>query len=409
MRYLLAVVLLFCVLGTAPPSAPATTPSPNPQPSAASAQAAAIALTRDRIDTMLRTGHADPAWFSQTFLAQIPATKVDQIIAGVENELGAYQSVEFTPQAFVAHFTKGTFDILIRLDADNKIDYLLFRPPVTGLEGALRALEPSGGTLSYVIIVEGRPVAALNASAPLAVGSAFKLAVLNALRDEVSRGRRRWADVVPLRGSWKSLPSGVIRTWPSGTPITLATYATQMISISDNTAADTLVHVLGQRALKAYAFGNAPFLTTREAFILKSSVGAGLRAAYDAAPTEQARSALLSRVDALPLPQIAQVTTTPDLDIEWHYSVRDLCSLMEGVRDMPLMQVNPGVASAGEFREVAYKGGNDFGAINLTTTVTTKRGTHICFSATANDTSQDVDDTAFESAYSDVLAFLAAR
>jgi beta-lactamase class A len=183
----------------------------------------------------------------------------------------------------------------------------------------------------------------------------------------------------------------------------------QMISISDNTAADTLVHILGPRALAPYAFGNVPFLTTREAFILKSTVGAALRAAYNAAPRQQARADVLSRVDGLPLPQISQVMTTPDLAIEWRYSVQGLCALMERVKDMPLMQVNPGLASPGGFRSVAYKGGNDFGAINMTTAVTTKRGTHICFSATANDPSHDVDDSAFELAYGAVLADLAAR
>lgn len=134
-----------------------------------------------------------------------------------------------------------------------------------------------------------------------------------------------------------------------------------------------------------------------------------LRVAFDAASTEQARADVLSRVDALPLPQIAQLMVTPDLNVEWHYSVQDLCSLMQRVQGMPLMQVNPGVASPGTFRSVAYKGGSDLGAINMTTSVTTKRGTHICFSATANDPSHDVDDSAFELAYGAALADLAAR
>lgn len=254
MRHLQIIGVMFCVLGTTAPGAPASTPSPSPEPMATSAQAGAIALSHDLIDAMLRTGHADQAWFSQGFLAQVPATKVDQVIESVENTLGAYERVEFTPRAFVAHFVKGTDDILIRLDAENKIDALLFRPPVMGtgeatsalgLERASHALEPSSGTLSYVITEDGRQVELLNASAPLAVGSAFKLAVLNALRDEVNHGRRNWADVVPLREAWKSLPSGVIRTWPSGTPIT-----------------NTLVHLLGPQALQPYALGNVPFLTT---------------------------------------------------------------------------------------------------------------------------------------------------
>ncbi len=78
---------------------------------------------------MLRTGHADPAWFSATFLAEIPASKVDDIIAGLKAPVGEYRSLEFTPEKFIAHFAKGTDDVLIHLDVANKIDGLLFRPP----------------------------------------------------------------------------------------------------------------------------------------------------------------------------------------------------------------------------------------------------------------------------------------
>ena len=79
---------------------------------------------------MLRTGHSDAAWFSASFLAQIPATKVDEVIAQISGMLGDYRSLEFTPAKFVAHFAKGTDGVLIHLDAANKIDGLLFQPPV---------------------------------------------------------------------------------------------------------------------------------------------------------------------------------------------------------------------------------------------------------------------------------------
>lgn len=173
--------------------------SPAPSPTAAPASAAsmppAIALAQSRVDAMLRTGHADPDWFSASFLAQIPASYVDQVVAGLIKTLGAYQSVQYTPEKFIAHFAKGTDDVLIHLDAENKIDGLLFRPPVTStssLDNALQLFARMPGAVSYVIEVEGRPEkAALNASEPLAIGSAFKLAVLSALRDEVTRGMRQ--------------------------------------------------------------------------------------------------------------------------------------------------------------------------------------------------------------------------
>ena len=113
---IIPALFAIALLGAASPSpAPSTTPS--------------IGLAQNRIDTMLRSGHADPTWFSDSFLRQIPASKVDQVIAALTAQLGAYQTVELGTDKFVAHFAKGTDDVLIHLDAGGKIDGLLFRPP----------------------------------------------------------------------------------------------------------------------------------------------------------------------------------------------------------------------------------------------------------------------------------------
>jgi len=360
---------------------------------------------------MLTSGHADPAWFSAAFLAQVPVASVDTLIAQLAAALGAYKGIDGENGDYTVRYEKGTDEVLIHLDADNKIDAFLFKPPktTTSLDDALNKLRTSKGTVSYVISEGAAETAALNASDALAVGSAFKLAVLSALRDEISTGRRHWTDVVPLRSSWKTLPSGVIRTWPDGLPMTLATYAAQMISISDNTAADALASIVGPTALRKHAGRNAPFLTTREMFTLKSTEGASLRAAFLAAGTPNERSAVLRRVDALPLPSLTTLLSQPVLSIEWHFTVRELCSLMARVADLPLMTINPGVANPADFRRVAYKGGSDTGVINLTTHVTTKRGTTLCFSATLNNATAAVDESAFELVYAAALGALANR
>lgn len=389
-----ALFLAAVLLGAASPS-PSVTPS--------------VELAESRIDAMLRTGHADPAWFSQVFLDQVPASRVDEVIASLVKQLGPYQSIERNPDTFVAHFAKGTDDVRIHLDADAKIDALLFRPPVVtsgSLDDVLRAFREQAGTLSYVII-EGRSErAALDPSDPLAVGSAFKLAVIDALRDQIAQRRRHWNDVVALQERWKSDPSGMLQKWPAGTPITIASYAGAMISISDNTAADALIGIVGGGALRPYAFGNDPFLTTRQMFVLHSSTNGDLRSAYLAAKTPRERLAVARRTDARPLPRVEQLLTSPLLSIEWHYSVRQLCGLMERVADLPLMSINPGAADPSDFRHVAYKGGSDTGAINMTTMVTTGRGTRICFSATLNDAQHDVAVLGFETSYSGVLRAL---
>lgn len=406
MRFFLAAVLTVALLGATPD----VSPSPAATAAPALSQAEAIKLAQDRLDTMLRTGHADPAWFSASFLTRAPAGKIDEVAAQLTKMLGAYQSVEFTPTHFIAHFAKGSDDVLIHFDENQKIDVLFFKPPVlatSSLDSALDAMRTPTGTLSYVILEGGRSQAALDASDPLAVGSAFKLAVLNALQDEIASGQRHWSDVVPLQAAWKSLPSGILRTWPDGTPMTLATYATEMISISDNSAADALARLVGAKALQPYAQGNAPFLTTREMFVLKSTEGAALRQQYLTAKTPAQRAAVVKRADAMPLPDLDALESAPVLAVEWHYSVRQLCGMMQRVANLPLMSINPGAVDARAFRHVAYKGGSDAGVINMTTMVTTKAGHTLCFSATLNESSKAVDDTAFGLSYAAVLARLA--
>lgn len=400
MRLSALVCAAVMLLAAAPTASPAPPGSPTE-------------IARGRLDTMLRTGHADAAWFADSFLAQITIDQVNTVLASLTTALGAYQSIEYTPQKFVAHFAHGTDDVLIHLDAQNKIDGLLFKPPVvaaTSLDDALRSLRKLPGTLAYVVVEGGRTnVAALNASEPLAVGSAFKLAVLNGLVDRIRRNERHWSDVVTLQESWKSLPSGVLQGWPAGTPLTIAAYAAEMISISDNTAADALAHITGGAAIAPYAADNSPLLTTREVFTLQSPANAKLRSAYLGAATPAARAAILRRVDALPLPAIAQISfTAPDPAIEWHFSVSELCRLMKRVAALPLMSINPGVAEKGVFRSVAYKGGSDTGIINMTTMVTTNRGTQVCFSATLNNAAKDIDEQAFGLAYATALRYLAA-
>src|SRR5262249_16388416 len=134
---------------------------------------------------------------------------------------------------------------------------------------ALRALP---GKVSVLVTTDGKTDAELEPDAELAVASAFKLAVLAALREEIDAKKLAWAQVVSLKPEHKSLPGpeGLLQKWPDGAPLTLHTLATLMISRSDNTAADVLINVVGHAPLERLSPGNAPFLTTREAFVLKA-------------------------------------------------------------------------------------------------------------------------------------------
>lgn len=350
--------------------------------------------------------------FAQSFLSQISATQVQQIRDQVTAPLGKFQSLEGGSGEYVAHYTHGTVKVLIHLDAKNQIDSLLLREPTViggSLDDARKRLDALPGTVSYLVLEDGKDIAARAADSPMGVGSSFKLAVLNALRKQIDGGKRHWSDVTHLQGAWKSLPSGVLQSWPDGTPLTLSTLATEMISISDNTAADSLIHIVGQPALATFAAGNVPFITTRQMFLLKMKGNEALRERFRTG-NAAARRAVLADLDKQPLPDIAKLDTSPSLsDIEWHFSTRDLCKLIYGVHDLPLMSVNPGVASPSQWKRIAYKGGSDWGVLNFTTWLESKTGKHYCVSATWNNNAAQVDESTFASAYGALLGALATR
>ena len=89
---------------------------------------------------------------------------------------------------------------------------------------------PSGG---------GPPGASGAFKAPERLGP---YAVLAEVAREIASGRRSWNDTLAIRDEWKSLPSGTMQNLPEGTEVTLREAAEAMISISDNTATDHLVH-----------------------------------------------------------------------------------------------------------------------------------------------------------------------
>jgi beta-lactamase class A len=233
-------------------------------------------------------------------------------------------------------------------------------------------VEPGGGC---------RPAHGLDANAPRPLGSAFKLYVLGALGQAVAEHRAAWNEPLPIHDDWKSLPSGNLQLRPAGTELPLTTYADHMISISDNTAADHLIHRLGRAAVERQLtlFGarqpqlDIPFLTTKAMFELKTN-GYPLGAdAYLALPAS-ARAAALTTVEELPLPHLTAVWTHPeDIDtIEWFASPMDICRAFAGLQrlDQPQIGHALGINDAGmldrsQFPVVWFKGGSEPGVLTL--------------------------------------------
>lgn len=344
-------------------------------------------------------------WFAPSFLAQVSAAQVEQVVAQLLAALGPFERVEPEGADFLVVLERGVVPAKVALDAQGRFTGLLFQAPRTrasDLDSAVAAFRELPGRVSVVVLEDTRIRAAIEPDAPLAVGSAFKLAVLAALKEEVAAGRRSWDEVVQLRPEWKSLPSGILQQWPDGAPLTLHTLAALMISLSDNTAADALVHLVGREAVEVRAPRNRPFLTTREAFILKGPGNEALLDRYRQAD-EAGRRAMLGELAGLPLPPAEAFGAEPRaLDVEWFFSGRELCELMEEVRDLPLMAINPGLARPDEWASVAFKGGSEPGVLNLTTALVARDGRRLCVAATWN-ADQALDETRFYALYSGLL------
>jgi len=318
----------------------------------------------------LFTQEVQEAWFSEDFLAQVPVGQVEAILAQLGAQLGAFQGVRpVEPGRYLVVFEKGYVPARIGLDARGRIASLFFEPPVVrlpSLKAAQEAFRALPGQVGLWVEKNGQEVLALNPESPLAVASAFKLMVLALVLEEVEASRWRWDQVVRLQESWKSLPSGILQNWPAQSPLTLHTLAALMISLSDNTAADALMHLLGRERLEAHAPQNRPFLTTREAFQLAAGANQDLLQAYREGGLEVRRQ-VLERLRERPLPRVGDLPLDParwPQEADWHFAPRELCAWMGRVADLLLLGINPGLTLSG-WDSIAFKGGSRPGVLSL--------------------------------------------
>ncbi len=382
-----------------------------PVAQAAPVDEAAIVTPEQALERLFTAEPIESAWFAPGFLQQISLNQIRSLLATMGGQLGPLQQVEAQGEGFTLTFERGAAQAQISLDGQGRIASLLLSPaePPLSLAEAASRIEAFAGEASLLVLEEGQVLAAVNPAQPLAVGSAFKLAVLAALQSQIEQGELTWGNVITLEAHHISLPSGLLQTWPVGSHLTLETLATLMISVSDNTATDALIHTLGQGAIAPFAANNLPLLTTRAFFALKNPANNALLDQYRQGDTA-AREALLTELANAPLPPVSLFTGEPvTLDVEWFFSAQDLCGLMDQVAELPLMGVNPGVASPRDWQAIAFKGGSEPGVLNLTTQVQSADGRTYCVAATWNNPNATLDEAGLSRFYSSVLAGLAHR
>jgi len=228
-----------------------------------------------------------------------------------------------------------------------------------------------------------RPLAAANADRQFAVGSTIKLYILDELAAQDAAGKRKWSDVVPL--SHFSFSSAATANWPGDTPVTLQTLANWMISVSDNGATDTLIHLLGREAIEARMKSaghsdtsrNIPLLTTVEAFALKGNNFNDLRPRFVKGDDGAQRKLIEDNQDRLTLANVDGVSFTAGprfIDsLEWFASPNDIARLMIDLRSrqsktlLAAMAINNGVGpvAAADWAYLGYKGGSENGVLSM--------------------------------------------
>ncbi|MEM0982258.1 MAG: serine hydrolase [Cyanobacteria bacterium P01_H01_bin.58] len=369
------------------------------------------ALTPVQALEQLFQGRAVQAnWFAPQFLRQIPLQQIEFILTDISQSMGALQAVTPVAEGYQLTFERGSVPTQVQLNPDGQITLLFFGPPELplSLEEVVQMVQTFPGEASLLVMQGDSVLAEVNADQSLAVGSAFKLAILWALREAIAQGRFNWDTVVTLQSEWQSLPSGILQDWPTETALTLETLATLMIAVSDNTATDALIHTLGREAITAISPQNQPFLTTREFFALKNPENASILQTFREA--EDGDEAWLDALTKAPLPGADLFLGAPiALDVEWFFSTRELCSLMAQVKDLPLMGVNPGLANPRSWQSVAFKGGSEPGVLNFTTALSTPEGDTYCVAATWNDATQPLDEIALSRLYNSIMVGLQPR
>jgi len=199
------------------------------------------------------------------------------------------------------------------------------------------------------------PIYASGAKDRFAIGSSFKIFILGALIDEVNQARRRSEDIMLLRRDLVGPPSSELADWPIGSPVTLHTLALKMMSISDNTATDHLLHLLGrtrvEEQLKAMGHSepaiNRPLLSTREMVMLRDRKAPGRMEKWRKLDEAGKRKLLDTDIAKLHDFEATDFDTTAFDVAEWYATPLDMAHALDWLRrhteqgktGRPLLQV----------------------------------------------------------------------
>ncbi|VAW02872.1 Beta-lactamase class A-like and penicillin binding proteins (PBPs) superfamily [hydrothermal vent metagenome] len=382
---------------------------------------------QQRANDVLRLFKAEPIEnqvFDENFRNAVPPPQFRALTKQVVAQQGEpLEIVEIQPRNSSSATLKLRFEksiATINIDLERAEPYRISGLLLTGFEAAgetieqvvaaIDALPGRQGVLVQALSANTPPIAAIDQNGRYAIASTFKLYILAELDRAIRAKERSWSDVVKLGP--KSHPSGISQNWPANSPVSLHTLAILMISISDNSATDTLIRIIGQKRLaeivRTTGHSNPgqldPFLMTRQASTLKMPVHSKRRKEYLTAD-RSSRRALLKQYDSiLTLDTLDSrvLTNKPNYidQLEWFASPANIVRLLDYLRinasaeTRKILAINPGIGQqvAQKWKYFGYKGGSEPGVLSYNFLLKSRSGQDYAVSIHWNNNEQSLDE-----------------
>lgn len=387
--------------------------------------------------------------FDPAMQRALPVNKMRALFDPERNARGPLKAIRQlsteTKRGFQVFHLEATFErglplvFTLTLKPDGKVVGLFFKNGAGEVDQATlqKAIAEFPGKLSIAALVAERPEIQFRYQdqVPVSVGSQFKVLVLAKAAEQLVDGSLKETQRLALQPEDRSFPSGVLHLLEPGLQPTVADLLGLMISLSDNTATDMLIHALGRSAIEerldAWGFKTKPILlTTAEMFSL--SVGLG------GVPADLAqREAFLKGLDRQKLYQVAGqalASLVADRDkaehlvtdyyqranyqaqmklshvLDWRMTTAELADFYRRVStrtfgspeisayvEKYLKKGGAGMigglaAEDSRVQLTVRKGGSDIGIMGDGGYITLKDGRHVVLAITANELPADVDE-----------------
>ncbi|HMB75674.1 MAG TPA: serine hydrolase [Kiloniellaceae bacterium] len=232
----------------------------------------------------------------------------------------------------------------------------------------------------------------LDADMTTPIGSGFKLFILDELGAQIGDrarrgGRLKWEAPVEIQAKYKAIPAGPLLFVPDGSVYSTRYIAEQMIQVSDNTATDHLLFLVGRENVER-RMGldghhdpslNTPLFSTREFGVLKFLWTEEQLEEYENASVAKRRQLLAAEKRGWPeleayFDEHGDQTEPARIEtVEWFANRFDMCGVMMSLyergqnvkKELPLLEVLTLFDPIGFDREkwiyVGFKGGSEIG------------------------------------------------